>query len=176
MTERDDGEQVYLAALAGLLHDIGKFAQRAGWGSGRHTEVGGEVVRQYVPEPWREGLYPVMGHHDCELLDRSTRVVALADRLSAGERIDEACAQPQHLQSIFCGLRTANGEASPPRAYWPLSPLRLDEMALFPGDAPPEAATVAAYGDLWTGFERELAALRDAHADGEDLPVYLETL
>jgi CRISPR/Cas system-associated protein Cas10 (large subunit of type III CRISPR-Cas system) len=28
-------ENVWMAALAGLLHDVGKFAQRAGWRSGR---------------------------------------------------------------------------------------------------------------------------------------------
>jgi CRISPR/Cas system-associated protein Cas10 (large subunit of type III CRISPR-Cas system) len=34
-------EEVLRIALAGLLHDVGKFAQRAGWRQGAHAEVGG---------------------------------------------------------------------------------------------------------------------------------------
>ena len=44
MTMQDVEENAYLAALAGLLHDIGKLAQRAGWRSGRHAEVGAEFL------------------------------------------------------------------------------------------------------------------------------------
>ena len=83
INEQMTNDRVYLAALAGLLHDVGKFAQRAGWQRGKHAEVGGEFVRQYVPEQWREYLYPVMGHHDRPLQGYETKVVALADRLSA---------------------------------------------------------------------------------------------
>ncbi len=86
MSDITSGQKVYWIGLAGLLHDIGKFAQRAGWIKRTHTEVGGEFVRRFVPQPWREHLYPVMGHHDTPLQGYETKVVALADRLSAGER------------------------------------------------------------------------------------------
>ncbi len=46
----EKNEDVYLAALAGLLHDIGKFAQRAGYTKGSHTQVGGEVVATFIPQ------------------------------------------------------------------------------------------------------------------------------
>lgn len=168
--ESMNNEQVYLAALAGLLHDVGKFGQRAGWQSGTHIEVGGEFVRQYVPDQWREHLYPVMGHHDKPLQERDTKVVALADRLSAGERVEKQAAQPRQLLSIFCRLK-ADGKGSPDEQYWPLKPLALAEDVIFPA-----AEGDADYGDLWAGFERDAAVLRDEHAENGDLATYLESL
>ena len=168
--EAMNNKQVYLAALAGLLHDVGKFAQRAGWQSGTHTEIGGEFVRQYVPEQWREHLYPVMGHHDKPLTGQATKVVALADRLSAGEREEKQTAQPKQLLSIFCRLESDGGKA-PEERYWPLKPLALQDNVIFPGDEGD-----ADYTDLWRGFEREAQLLHDAHTDGGDLAAYLESM
>ena len=165
-----NNEQVYLAALAGLLHDVGKFAQRAGWRSGKHTEVGGDFTAEYVPQKWREHLYPVMGHHDRPLRGRETKVVALADRLSAGERAEEQTAQPKQLLSIFCRLE-ADGKKAPEERYWPLKPLALKEDVIFPG-----AEISVDYTDLWAGFEQEAKMLRDAHTGSGDLPTYLESL
>lgn len=170
----DEKDAVYRIALAGLLHDIGKFAQRAGWKAGAHPQVGGDFVCKFVPQPWREGLYPVMGHHDRPLQGYETKVVALADRLSAGERIPTEEEGPRQLRSIFCALRT--DDQSAPEKYWPLSSLRMDEQALFPGPAMGEEAAKQAYSRLWEDFSTDAAALRDAHQSGENLPVYLESL
>ncbi len=171
----EQGLDAYLIALAGLLHDIGKFAQRAEWMKGPHTEVGGEFVRQFVPPAWRKNLYPVMGHHERPLPDYATRVVALADRLSAGERIPEAEQQPRQLMSIFCSL-TADNLRTPKRAYWPLRPLRMEEETIFPGDPLEEEAIREAYRSLWRGFSEGARALLKAHENGESLPVYLESM
>ncbi len=166
MTTRKEAD---VAGLGGLLHDVGKFGQRAGWQSGRHTEVGGEFVRQFVPQAWREHLYPVMGHHDpIPQMNRATKIVALADRLSAGERADMEQAQPKQLLSIFGCLET-NGRTAPGRHYWPLEPLTLDKGVLFPTEKPD-----GTYEALWEGFGRDAQRLYDAHADGSDLSTYLE--
>lgn len=173
-------QDVYLAALAGLLHDVGKFAQRAGWQKGEHTEVGGEVVRRYVPAQWREQLYPVMGHHDKPLQGYETKVVALADRLSAGERADERQEQPKQLLSIFFRVKTKDAEgrpqSAPSKLYWPLKPLALEEETLFPGVEWGTAAVQQGYEELWRGFETDLQALWQAHQTGSDLRIYLESL
>lgn len=53
-------------ALAGLLHDIGKFGQRAGEETAKgknHPAVGEKFVQQYVPALWRDALAPVEWHH-----------------------------------------------------------------------------------------------------------------
>ena len=178
-----DGErkdEVYLAALAGLLHDVGKFAQRADWQKGQHTEVGGEVVRQYVPTQWREYLYPVMGHHDRPLTGYETKVVALADRLSAGERADEKQEQPKQLLPIFYQVTTedVNGQTQrvPGPLYWPLKSLSLNRDVLFPNTQMPDAAVRQGYDTLWRSFTEELALLQKAHPTDNGLPMYLEGL
>ncbi len=177
MDERRKGD-VYSLALAGLLHDVGKFAQRTKEKSGDHTEIGSDVVRRYVPEVWRHHLYPVMGHHDKPLQGRETKVVALADRLSAGERRAEAETQPRQLLSIFCSLNNLEGEETwelAPR-YWPLKALALDEDVLFPAPAWKADAVKTAYQNLWEAFAGDLGRLGATHAQDGNLPVYLESL
>ncbi len=171
----DEKDAIYSVALAGLLHDIGKFAQRAGWMKGAHPEVGGEFVRQLVPQAWREGLYPVMGHHDKPLQGYETKLVALADRLSAGERIPQEEEQPPFLRSIFCSL-TADGQQTPRVLYWLLQPLRMNEKAIFPRDPADLPPAEDDYRHLWKGFENGARLLMEAHQGNGSLPVYLESL
>jgi hypothetical protein len=57
---------------------MGKFAQRAGWRTGRHTQVGGEFVSQFVPKAWRKRLYPVPA---LEALEPTTLSVSEVDRI-----------------------------------------------------------------------------------------------
>jgi len=162
-------DRVYLAALAGLLHDVGKFAQRAGWQRGKHAEVGGEFVRQYVPEQWREYLYPVMGHHDRPLQGYETKVVALADRLSAAEREGADESGARQLVSIFG--QVGEKEQRPDKQFWSLEPLALNEGVLFPGNALSDEDESLAYRRLWDGFVEAVQAL-----PSDNLPVYLEGL
>ncbi len=175
--DRMTHDGVYLAALAGLLHDVGKFGQRAGWQKGKHAEVGDEFVRRYVPSQWQSGLYPVLGHHDQPLQGYATKVTALADWLSAGERAEEESAQPQQLLSIFCRLE-ADEQRAPADRYWPLAALALEEKSLFPGPAWDEAQVRSAYAGLWRAFEKEAQQLAQAHekSEGNSLPTYLENL
>ncbi|MFN3928902.1 MAG: type III-A CRISPR-associated protein Cas10/Csm1, partial [Thermoflexus sp.] len=161
-------EAVYRIALAGLLHPIGPFAQWAGWKKGRGTEVVQEFVRQFVPSAWREG--------DRLLPDDPTKIVALADRLSAGRPTAEDEGQrPSQLRSIFCAL-TADGQKAPSPRYWPLRPLRMQEDALFPREAEDPLEIEKAYQDLWARFAQEAQALAEAHSRGGQLPVYLESM
>jgi CRISPR-associated protein Csm1 len=149
-----------------LLHDVGKLAQRAGWRSGKHTDVGGDFVSAHVPEAWRQHLYPVMGHHDRPLEGYMTKVVALADRLSAAEREGAEKSGERQLVSIL--TRVGEEDERPSPKVWPLKPLALSEEALFPGDALPSEEETGAYETLWDGFVQAVEALPD-----DDLPAYL---
>jgi len=162
-------EKAALAALAGLLHDIGKLAQRAGWRTGSHAERGADFVSAHVPEIWREHLYPVMGHHDRPLVGHATKVVALADRLSAAEREEADTAAPRQLVSILC--RVGDQHQRPDPRVWPLRPLALSEEALFPGDQLAKEEEDQAYRELWDAFTQVMETL-----PADDLPTYLEGL
>lgn len=153
-------------ALAGLLHDVGKLAQRASWRSGKHTDIGGEFVSAYVAEQWRQLLYPVMGHHDHPLEGHATKVVALADRLSAAERQESESSGARQLVSILC--RVGEKDQRPSEKAWPLQPLALQEETLFPGEPLTAEDEQVAYAKLWDGFVASMDAL-----PADDLPTYL---
>lgn len=187
-------EQIYRSALAGLLHDIGKVAVRAGERGSRiwddearrdfgyfHALLTADFVDRCMPEPWRAEVKNLAGNHH-RPHGRPERVITLADHLSAGERADPGdaadprAAQPQQLLSIFCSLRADEQEAPQP-LYLPLTPLRIAQEVLRPQAAQQsEEQTRRAYVALWDAFRREAEALGDAHRDALDLPAFLESL
>ena len=169
------GTERRLLALAGLLHDVGKGAQRAGEPLGTFAEFGKDEVgahgaharwsaqfaSRYVPEPWRQYLYAVLYHHNpC---DRPSRIVALADRLSAMEREESEGEQRRQLLSLFSSLAQGGDEL-----YLPLRRLAISEESLFPGKALPAPEVAHAYRQLWKDFLASVPALPQ-----DDLDTYL---
>lgn len=169
-------------ALAGLLHDIGKFGQRAGEisVSGKaHPAVGDKFVNAYVPEAWRNALAPVAWHHGDfegkahELYNVQTVVVA--DRLSAGER--------ERREEDEKGLITpmispfSRLIAAPHTAWLPLAPLELRPDHLFPHPHPMDKErTIRGYEKLWEEFCREAQTLRALHEASPNLETYILSL
>ncbi len=189
-------ELSYIGSLAGLLHDIGKFMLRAAEGGTRiwdaearrdfrykHAMLTASFVEQYVPEPWRQPVMLAAGnHHNPQR--RLDWAVALADRLSAGERDtgdDERvqATHPKQLLSVFALLR-ADGLALTPEkrahAYLPLVPLAMQKDHLFPGPAlADEEAVWQRYRKMWDEFALKAGQLRDVYRDG-DLPAFVESV
>lgn len=195
----DEKLPVWQAALAGLLHDIGKFAQRANIGlsenwnretkshpysPGRqHALYSGDFVDRYVPEAFKPLSPPAYHHAPQSHLDR---LVQLADHLSAGERDADDKRYPKQLLSIFCRVQV-DGKGQPPASagrYHSLALLALSE-ALFPTDETEREDIADHYKALWDGEERRAAwpgfvkeaeTLRKAHSSHFDPATYLENM
>lgn len=95
--------------------------------------------------------------------------MALADRLTSGERADETDKQPRNLLSIFCQVGE-DDQQRPNPAYLPLRPLALDEEILFP--SPQTEDDRATYLQLWQQFEQDSAALQTQN----DADAYIESV
>ncbi len=187
-------EQVFLAALAGLLHDIGKFALRAGaegasrsWDKEaeqdykyKHALLSEDFAERYLPPQWQGQVKFAIGKHH-RPHDRLDNAVALADRLSAGERADPVNDErqprnhPPRLLSIFSNVRLEAKEDEVPQVYWPLQPLELSENHLFP-DTNNGAEVETAYRRLYDGFVERAENLKAAYQNGGEMAYYLESL
>ena len=162
-----DSEKVWLAAL---LHDIGKFQQRAEWDSRiRHEEFGAKWCEQnYFTLAFGDDLAEGVRQHHNPNPNRSNadrlrliQIVQLADRLAAGERAQETREQedPQRsgLVSIFSRIPLNwidGGEPSyPPEQRYPVQPLDWNSETLLPQTNPHIGQD--AYKNLWEEFNRE---------------------
>lgn len=169
-------------ALAGLLHDIGKFGQRAGETSNSkkdHPSVGDKFVRTYVPRPWRDALAPVGWHHgDPEGKAHElypVQVVVVADRLSAGEREHREEEERGALAQMLSPFSRLVASSHP--AYLPLTPLKLHPDHLFPHEQPLDPEHIRrACQRLWTEFCQEAQKLCTLHEASPSLETYLLSL
>lgn len=184
-------------ALAGLLHDIGKFMLRAAVGGDRiwdsegrrdfgykHAMLTAAFVEEFLPTPWRRAVKNMAGnHHRPRPHSREDLIVSLADMLAAAERNDgieddnPRQQHPKQLLSIFSVLKAEGVKPSvSQRRFLPLRPLSLEAETLFPRESLAEKEVWRAYSDLWQGFGREAAQLKEIHEQEPDLPSYLESL
>ena len=189
----------YRLALGGLLHDIGKFAYRAGetfdgadrwWKQASkeerepygyyHAYLGAWFAERYLPRKWSvEDL--VARHHRPTTPEE--RIVALADTLSAGEREKEDEPQPgedpiRQLRPIFGSVSLHGKKLEENRiGYLPLRPLALKRSVIFPYQAHPGEDVEPRYRAMWEDFCQEVAFLKQqAEANTLALPAYLEAL
>ncbi len=189
-------EQVYKAALAGLLHDVGKLGRLAGEvapGGYAHAEVGKRFVEGYTPAHWHAALAPVGWHHGeredgklvrpIEDLGLPVKLVALADRLSSGEREtrDEEAPRAKGLLSPFGRIPDPAKllEIPPEERQWvaklwfPARKLSLDPDTLFPKAEP----DVGGVSSLWEGLKDAARSIQNVYSSGDaTIDVYLESM
>lgn len=189
MSESSIPEHVWQAALAGLLHDVGKFSQRAGiavsendkeaYAQIKYAHVLGsyDFFKDFVPKDWHQSLSGVAYHHQPRTL--TERWIQVADWLSSAERVrgddeDVETAVPI-LQTTFSRV-AINGKKAAMPSYWPLTRLDVsDRERLFPRRTLLTEWQVA-YSKLWDEFIQECRA-RDLTAASSLSPIaYLENL
>ncbi len=192
--------KIHQAALAGLLHNVGKFAQRAGeqvsaeWSAGKtrqdfkyqHALHTWHFINKHVPNDFGVGVLAAYHHRP---QNTAQRCIRLADQLSAGERDSgqdrddsDRSTHPRQLHPIFAQVVADDLHhptydekkqmPDPDQFYFPLKPLALQEEVIFPQDRPlADAEAWAAYKAMWDAFCREAEALKDL-----PLEAYLEAM
>ena len=173
-------EKVIFAAIAGLLHDIGKFYQSAevnlvdtanrkvvndvGF---QHTFATQMFVEKFTPTDWQKKVSGTVNHHKPK--DQQDYQVQLADRLSLNEPNELEDVLLPRLQSIFSTLSGHNAQK-----FLKLRRLNSkDKKALFPVSADVKSDVRKDYRDHWSLFEQQ-CLLRLRNPTTPDL--YLENL
>jgi len=158
-------EETIKVALAALLHDIGKFWQRAGR-PGTHEEASVAFVDDFkhlFPYGWLDDLRDGVGNHHRPARKEIEKIIKVADRLSSEERIEEfgiPQSDPDKTPLLPIAARVEFREEKPRdwhRWGYRLNELRLDETCVFPAiDA---QVSPEDYKNLWVKFEREVKRL-----------------
>jgi CRISPR/Cas system-associated protein Cas10 (large subunit of type III CRISPR-Cas system) len=152
-------------ALAGAIHDWGKFAQRTYLWKETHAEIGATLVDRFnnlFPYDWLDDLRDAVGdHHRGPSEKEIVKIVRVADRLASKERryrdfpkMDPACTP---LIPVFATVEIRSKPSSDLWGYH-LKPLSLNEGALFPQTPLPEV-NAGSYEALWVPFEEEVRLL-----------------
>lgn len=173
-------ERTLIAVLAALLHDIGKFRQRAFWGKERraHDQQGADWVKSclvpklnFLSTEDKQRLVQAVREHHERPYDRDARIVIIADRLASGERLarqDEEPGDPSRepLVSVFTSVHLPNRSKLTGRWVYSTNSLAfdraLDLKTIFP--VREEQAQVD-YATLWACFEGDIEALPPSALD-----------
>lgn len=170
-------EKIFNAALAGLLHDIGKLEQRSrddpwtpasGFDKGEqpvHATWTYDFIHHNIPQIYQKIAHAGVYHHRPDknpAEDRSlSYLVALADKLSAGERADigqdgKQKDPPSQMVTVFDRISLDPNNASKDIHYLPLHPLVLDKEAIFPAHKIPKEHSIDTYRKLCEGLKNRL--------------------
>lgn len=178
-----------LAALGALLHDIGKFRQRAFWSERRTHQAHGKdwIEKAVLPrlkflsaEERCRVAEMVEKHHEARPYERDILLVQLADRLASGERVarteegDTGDPSQELLQPVFADLRLDDRrlpESDRHRWVYRTAPLTLNEV-IFPEE---REKIRADYPGLWAAFEGAWRDLPDEAPAFHHLDVFILT-
>ena len=164
--------------LAALLHDIGKFRQRATERYKPHQEHSYEFVNNDFADFFSrcgDAFKNAIRHHHrnpTQLQHLIEKQVILADRFSATEREDEEREVEDFVQSPLVSLLSRLKCADKDKEYrYKLMALNFDRDAIIPT----ETADVNRdeYGKLWTDFKK---AFRKATEGAHYTPAHYQTI
>lgn len=183
MTDANSLSDLQVVVLASLLHDIGKFAQRAGvpladsaFGRedvgphGTHARYSTQFVQQELDPRLRACGWPILRHHNPGRDERLARIVAAGDRLSASERHRDEEVRDAFLQPMVSSLAAIFAEPGEVMARGPTFALKRldpdDEEALFPRSRGwDRQGQERDYQALWKAFLEEHRRLDQSRYD-----------
>jgi len=152
-------------AFAALLHDIGKFQQRADE-KGNHAEIGARFIDRFeflFPFDWLDDLRDAVGNHHRPTVHKEIeKIVQVADWLASRERRVEPTIprrEPPETPLMPVAAHIDRGKPLPGEQWgFPLKALSLDKDALFPS----KEAKVSPedYNTLWKEFTGLLKRLK----------------
>lgn len=200
-TEQALTQRVWQAALAGLLHDVGKFSQRAGVGTNvefkggekreigyKHAEDSATFVDEYVPVHLRREMQAVRYHHKPQNIPVEqqemrlwAKIIHLADSFAAHERETGAELKSKPVDTglvpILAKVELLHNVMTPEAWRYRVGKLELSDDALFPIPSEQEAAGEKVYAELWDEMGQELEAWKKSPAWNElSLEAYFVTL
>ena len=152
--------------LAALLHDIGKFRQRATERFKKHQEHSYEFVNKDFADfftPCGDTFKNAIRHHHrnpTQLQHLIEKQVILADRLSAIEREDEERESEDFIESALVSIPSRLKDADEDKEYrYKLTALNFDRDAVIPI----ETANVnrETYANLWEAFKEAFGKARE---------------
>jgi len=175
--------EYYAVVLGALLHDIGKFVQRAQSNpmSHDHSHWGEEWFQNHLAEK----LTPIFGEKEKQIIRSAIgnhheheKYISLADAISAGmDRIaikidDEEKGDPftDRLISIFSKISISREPK--PKKYYKFAPLGKEQLQeIFPVDD--KKCSSKEYAQLLEGFEKEIASVTFDNLSHQHLIDYL---
>ncbi|MGB9800268.1 MAG: type III-A CRISPR-associated protein Cas10/Csm1 [Thermanaerothrix sp.] len=184
-------ERALKLALAGLLHDVGKFAQRAGVAPedqtltkedvgehGYHALLSYDFARKYVPSGLLSALSGVLLHHRSDIEDPDVKIIQIADHLAAAERRvgSEEREDPEKARLIPILTTVTLKDTFTPSDYrYRLKPLDpRDEETIFPVL---RGEDTDSYQELWQAFTQELDQWKkESQWNSQSLEVFYTTL
>ena len=147
-------KQQDLLHLAALLHDIGKFRQRATGRYKKHQEHSYEFVTEDFAgffEPCADTFKNAIRHHHTEGENCIEKLVILADRLSATEREDEEREAEDFVESpLISPLSRLKGADKSKEYRYKLTALSFDKNTIIPSETTEVGQTD--YANLWKEF------------------------
>ena len=166
--------------IGALMHDIGKFSQRAGERlteddlgiestccpsykgryTHRHVLYSGKFIRECLGEAFSNSELVALFHHQphASTLKKEAMIVAIADRLSSGERIsledDQESGQPKtfRMRSVFTDLTLGDPPSRP--LFFPVKTLNANMREHF-SDPSNKMGPEEDYQSLWLDFKEE---------------------
>lgn len=181
--------------LGALFHDIGKFEQRCTGNPGKkyHQTLGKELIEsgrfidrfnKIVGKENLQILLNIVSEHHNKHAQGITKIVQIADHLSASERVEKEEVEAyqdqwkhRHLASIFSKIKLLNNAPISPRYYKHKVLNKSEHDIIIPTGKSEEEVKEFAFNESdWSNFLEDLEYVLDIYQKEEDFESLINLL